>query len=231
MIYENPGRFASFDSGDRLFFTSDTHFSHKAIIQYCNRPFRTVQEMDDTIVGNWNRIVPEDGIVFHLGDFAFGSQSDWRRVRERLNGTIVLIIGNHDMKMYSRQPGLFRELFAYSTQQMTIRVGGRRIILNHYPLLCFTGTFKPDKDKVWQLFGHVHSGPLNDGGLDHPRLRYAFPFQFDVGVDNNGFAPVSWKTVCDRISGNLTKHSFETAQRAVDDYLQDEALQRHHYGI
>ena len=58
--------------GENLFFTSDTHFFHEGIIRFCNRPFGSVEEMNETLIRNWNEKVPEDGTVFHLGDFAFG---------------------------------------------------------------------------------------------------------------------------------------------------------------
>ena len=58
--------------GDRLFFTSDTHFNHTNILQYCNRPFKIVDQMNETIITNWNNVVEPDDIVFHLGDFCLG---------------------------------------------------------------------------------------------------------------------------------------------------------------
>lgn len=56
---------------DKVFFTSDTHFGHSNIIKYCNRPFKDKDEMNETLISNWNKVVPEDGIVIHCGDFAF----------------------------------------------------------------------------------------------------------------------------------------------------------------
>ena len=220
-----------FKDGSRIWFTSDTHFGHANIIGYTNRPFSDVDEMDVVLAANWNRVVGKDDLVFHLGDFCFGTPGDWRSIHERLNGHIVLILGNHDMRMYGKKPELFRDLFEYVSPQMMVRIENRRVILNHCPLLCYSGAFKNEQNATWQLFGHVHSGPLNDKGLDIPRLAYCFPYQYDVGVDNNEFTPISWKTVCDRISGNLTRYNFETMQQFVDEYMRDEALQRHHYGI
>ncbi len=71
---------------------------------------------------------------------------------------------------------------------MSIRVDGQAIVLNHNPFLCYGGSYRG----VWQLFGHVHSGPLSKDGKDFPRLSMLFPSQYDVGVDNNGFMPVSF---------------------------------------
>ena len=48
-------------SGENLFFTSDTHFFHEGIIKFCNRPFESVEEMNETLIRNWNETVPKDG--------------------------------------------------------------------------------------------------------------------------------------------------------------------------
>jgi calcineurin-like phosphoesterase family protein len=85
-------------SGENLFFTSDTHFFHEGIIKFCNRPFESVEEMNETLIRNWNETVPKDGTVFHLGDFAFGGWREWMSAYNRLNGKIYLILGNHDLK-------------------------------------------------------------------------------------------------------------------------------------
>ena len=173
---------------DKLWFTSDTHFFHDNIVRFSGRPFANALEMNEELIRRWNDTVPEDGIVFHLGDFCFGGSKEWNDVLYRLNGKIYLILGNHDMKNIKQG---FMDRFEMVTQQMTIRVGGQSIILNHNPFLCYGGSYRD----VWQLFGHVHSGPLSTTGLDHPRLKMLFPLQYDVGVDNNDFRPVSFAEV------------------------------------
>lgn len=154
--------------------------------------------MNDALIRNWNETVPEDGVVFHLGDFAFGGPREWNNLLSRLHGRIYLIVGNHDMKQ-ARQG--FMSRFTHVSQQMTIRVGGQPIVLNHNPFLCYGGSYR----NVWQLFGHVHSGPLSDQGKDLPRLGVLFPRQYDVGVDNNGFRPVSFREVQQRIEAQVAR--------------------------
>ena len=88
-----------------FWFTSDYHLGHKNIIKYCNRPFKSLEHMNETIIKNHNmRVRPED-TVFHLGDFCFKNSSDVRgegvRVtakqwEEKLNGLIIHVRGNHD---------------------------------------------------------------------------------------------------------------------------------------
>ena len=68
-------------SKDKLFFTSDTHFSHDKILDFTNRPFANMAEHDDGLIERWNKAVPEDGVVFHLGDFCFGGLNRWEEIR------------------------------------------------------------------------------------------------------------------------------------------------------
>ena len=82
---------------------------------------------------------------------------------------------------------------------MTIKVGGQTIVLNHNTFLCYGGSYRD----VWQLFGHVHSGPASHTGLDHPRLQMLFPMQYDVGVDNNDFRPISFAEVKAKIEAQV----------------------------
>lgn len=184
--------------GSNVWFTSDTHFSHENIMKFCRRPFETAEQMNETLIRNWNETVPPDGIVFHLGDFCYGGSAEWTNILSRLNGKIYLVLGNHDMKNIRQG---FMEQFEAVMQQMTIRVDGQSIILNHNPFLCYGGSYRD----VWQLFGHVHSGPLSKTGLDMPRLKELFPLQYDVGVDNNDFRPISFAEVKAKIEAQVEK--------------------------
>lgn len=172
-------------SGKNLFFTADTHFGEKYALRFGNRPFDTVEKMNEGLIRRWNETVPKDGTVFHLGDFG---KPQWRilnNVANRLNGEIYLILGNHDQDDYhSWMLGRFKNVSC----QKEIIVDGQHIILNHSPLLCFGGAY----DGTWQLFGHVHSGPDSLRGKDTHRLIHLYPCQYDVGVDNNDLRPVSF---------------------------------------
>lgn len=175
--------------GSKVFFTSDTHFCHSNIIRFCHRPFKDAEEMNETIIANWNSVVAPDDHVFHLGDFCFGGAAEWTKILNRLNGKIHLIIGNHDMKNLRQG---FIKRFEEVVMQRHILIDNHSIYLNHYPFLCFCGAYKYD---TWQLFGHVHTSE-NMTGLDTSRLQYLYPTQYDVGVDNNNFTPVSYEQVC-----------------------------------
>lgn len=76
--------------------TSDTHFGHKAIIKYCNRPFKDAKTMDRTMIKRWNRVVQPKDTVYHLGDFGLTSKKRKIKIFNKLNGKKILILGNHD---------------------------------------------------------------------------------------------------------------------------------------
>lgn len=192
-----------YDNGPKIFFVSDNHYGHSNIIGFCKRPFENVEEMDKKLIENWNNKVPKDGIVFHLGDFAWGGFNFWKKIREQLNGDIILIKGNHDIKNLTPQAvGLFK----YVAQQMRIEIEGRKIWLNHFPLLCYSGTYRDFNGLEYNLFGHVHlsNHKERNTGRDCDRcFQMLFPTQYDVGVDFNEFAPISWKEVDERIKEQI----------------------------
>lgn len=173
----------------KVFFTSDTHFGHSNIIKYCQRPFNSAEHMDEVLINNWNEVVSPQDIVFHLGDFCFGSDKEWIKILQRLNGTKYLILGNHDLKKIANSSQI-QDYFADINMQMRVVVDKQKMLLNHYPFLCFEGGYQ----NVWQLFGHVHSSK-HSTGLDKERLVHLFPTQYDVGVDNNNYRPVSFAQV------------------------------------
>lgn len=154
-----------------VWFTSDTHFGHAAIIRLCGRPFASVEEMDATLVANWNAVVRPGDEVWHLGDFAYRNAQPAASYLHRLNGRIHLVWGNHDREETRRLPH-----WASSQPYAEISVGGQRLVLFHYAL------------RVWNK---AHRGALHLYGHSHGRLpgdRQCC----DVGVDNPawGYRPV-----------------------------------------
>lgn len=182
-----------------IYFTSDTHFGHDDIIKFCHRPFKDVEEMNSELIRRWNEKVGPDDTIFHLGDFAFGGSDIWNNILKQLNGHKILIIGNHDIK--NLREG-YMQYFDYVGPQLLLNIEERSVYLNHYPFLCYGGSWGSPKNAVYQLFGHVHSGPTSSG-LDTERLVSLFKYQYDVGVDNNNFTPISWSEVKNKIQENV----------------------------
>ena len=145
------------------FFISDNHWQHKNIIQYCNRPFRDssgladVHYMNRTMTEKWNSVVGLEDTVYHLGDFSMGNPGKYR---EKLNGKIVLILGNHDRR--SQCQGHFDEIH----DSLEIDLSGNKILLSHlyYSDMLdnnFDHKFKDKMPKYDQsrilIHGHAHN--------------------------------------------------------------------------
>ena len=185
------------EDGSKVFFTSDTHFGHNAIINFGHRKYKDVEEMNNGIIQNWNSVVKKDDFIFHLGDFAFGGSDLWINTLKQLNGNIILIKGNHDIKNYRDN---YDKFFTFVDNELFIRIGGQSIYLNHYPFLTFAGIFR-DNNPTWQLFGHVHLCPKLEwnNGRDFDRMKYLLPTQYEVGCDLHNYTPISFDFIKERI--------------------------------
>ncbi len=170
-----------------LWFTSDTHFGHENIIQYCYRPFSSVQEMDDKLVENWNRVVKPDETIYHLGDFTLAGENTARTYFQRLDGKIHIVPGGHDWKWLRGEV-----YFSRSGHQViilpllhTIKVPHpnqdtpQLVVLCHYAMRVWDRSHYGS----WHLYGHSH------GNL--PPLENSL----DLGVDNWRYQPLSLKEI------------------------------------
>lgn len=165
----------------KIFFTSDTHFGHTNIIDYLHRPFPGgVSEMDETLITRWNEVIPEDGVVFHLGDFAFCGATRYREIASLLHGRKILVLGNHDHRT------LKEDAWSEIHTQILLKIDRIEVYLNHFPFR----SWPYHSGKVLQLHGHLHSGPSDILGL---------PDQLDVGVDGHDFRPWSWEEIKNKI--------------------------------
>lgn len=183
-----------YQSGDNIFFTSDTHFCHANIIKLCGRPFSDAEEMNEALIKNWNSTVGPNDIIYHLGDFCFAGSAEWHSILGRLNGRIHLVIGNHDEKNLRQG---YEKLFESIVPQAKLFIEGYNVYLNHYPFMCYPG-YKP---YTIQLFGHIHSSHSKFDGLDAVIAKKSLqPSQYDVGVDWNNYAPISWREVIEKIN-------------------------------
>ena len=146
-------------------------------LQYINEiPFKLKSAFDFSFLSEYGRVFK----VFDdqdSGNICFGTEKDGQRYFIKFAGAPT--------EQYNGDPA-----DAIARLKATLPVGKQRIYLNHYPFLCFDGGYKD----VWQLFGHVHTRK-NNTGIDAARLQYLYPMQYDVGVDNNNFTPISFEQV------------------------------------
>lgn len=129
-----------------IYFVSDTHFYHQNVIDFEKRPFKTVEQMNETIINNWNSVVGKDDTVYHLGDFGFGNKTKLIKIGEMLNGKKHLIVGNHDWKYTDT----VLKRFGFCEITRSPFVLNDKYILTHRPQ-------SEIKDGYINLFGHVHS--------------------------------------------------------------------------
>lgn len=115
----------------KTFFTADWHFNHENIIKYCNRPFKTVEEMNDKIIKNYNRLVNSGDVVYFLGDAGFHRDGSLRNnLAKMIHGSKILIIGNHDKQGRNAYIDMgFQAVMDYAE----IKIGKNIITLSHYP--------------------------------------------------------------------------------------------------
>lgn len=131
-------------------YIADLHFDHADIISYDNRPFDSVEEMNEALVSNWNRVVGPEDLTWILGDFCAGGAERWRELLQRLSGKKALIAGNHDDPETVRA---VRDLLEDAAEYREITDGGRHVVLCHYPILAFHDHYFGR----YHLYGHVHT--------------------------------------------------------------------------
>lgn len=165
----------------KLYFTSDTHFGHHAVIGYTHRPWKDVDEMDAALIDGWNSVVPADGWLFHLGDVSFRGNAATLDILGRLHGRKVLLRGNHDHGLSAACKAMFEGIHDY----LELKVEAQRIVLCHFAFESWNAMHRG----AWHLHGHSHGS-----------LR-AFGRRVDVGVDCWNGKPMSFdelRTIIDQ---------------------------------
>lgn len=167
-----------------VWFTSDTHYGHKSIIEYAKRPYADADEMDEAMIANWNAIVKPGDRVYHLGDFALCSAERATKIAKRLLGQKFLVFGNHDKRL--RKDANFLSQWSWTRDLTQVEVDDQKIVLCHYAMRVWAGSHKG----TWQLYGHSHGSLKED-----PHAR-----SIDVGVDCWSYTPVAFENVRARMS-------------------------------
>jgi calcineurin-like phosphoesterase family protein len=190
------------ETGQKLWFTSDTHYGHTNICRGVSnwkdfngnvpikqtRDFKTLYHMNDAIVESINNVVGENDILFHLGDWSFGGFENIAEFRNRIVcKNIHLILGNHDHHIENNRDDI-QDLFSSVNQYLRLQVsvypgtvlhtGKVDLVLMHYPIASWHNM----NDNVIHLHGHVHLPP---------NKKLAQGKAMDVGVDGNGLIPYS----------------------------------------
>lgn len=158
----------------KTFLISDTHFGHKGVTQFLRedgtklRPWDSVEEMDEALIANWNKVVSPNDKVYHLGDVVINRKA--LKTLWRLNGTKVLIKGNHDLFKLDEYTPFFKDIRAYHVLD--------KFLLAHIPV-------HPDSLERWkgQIHGHLHANKVDD------------PRYFNVSVENINYTPIDFEAI------------------------------------
>jgi calcineurin-like phosphoesterase family protein len=168
------------------FFAADTHFFHKNICKYTHRPFSSVEEMNETLINNWNSVVSDGDEVFFLGDFSFGNASQVKDILFRLKGQIKIVYGNHDSSLKQFLKGInnypeLKKRIQILGDYAEIKINGQEITLCHYAMK----VWKNSSRLSYSLFGHSHGNLPDD----------PHSLSMDVGVDCCNYFPISFEQV------------------------------------
>jgi calcineurin-like phosphoesterase family protein len=167
-----------------VFLIGCTHFGHQNMCEFLNedgtkvRPFKTAFDMDEVLVGNWNAVVKAEDKVYMLGDVAMSKKA--LEILPHLNGTKVLIKGNHDVYRLKDYTPYFKDIR-----------GSHKLndcILTHIPI-------HRDSINRWSggnIHAHLHNKRvLLDGKID--------PLYFNVSVENINYTPITLEEVLIRM--------------------------------
>lgn len=167
------------DSSEKVFFVSDFHYDHDKSFIWGVRGYKNVEEMNETQVRNWNSVITNNDVVFHLGDLKFGRNITYESVLRRLNfKRIYLMPGNHFSGYQDIVENMVGHcgylLDGYKEVQpipnyFELWYRKQFIVLCHYPI----GSWNKIRKGSYQLFGHCHGTYKNISGK-----------QIDVGFDN-----------------------------------------------
>ena len=193
------------EEGAKCWFTSDQHFCHSNVMNFCNRPWDDVKDMNKALTDNWNEVVGEKDVVFILGDF-YWKKDCWetkRKLDELKAGHIFIVLGNHDIKDQFIKCGKRIEVISDTAM---IFVSGidedkpsreHEFMVSHFPL----ATWPHFRRGTINLHGHIHSGPRTRNEIDVPGfdLDLKKDLTYDVGVDNNEYYPVEIRDILNKL--------------------------------
>ena len=178
----------------KKFITSDLHFSHANIQKFCpatRSRFKDVAHMDEQLILEWNQIVSHEDEVYILGDVAFCSAAKAVVIMRRLNGSKILIEGNHDIK--NLKDPVFRSCFTEVHPYLRMTHNGTLICMFHFPIYEWDQMHRG----AVHFYGHVHGKKT---GMEKYRAR-------DVAFDATGnVVTLLDDMIADALKGEIKAH-------------------------
>lgn len=173
------------DFDRNIFVTSDTHYGHANIIKYCNRPFSSVEEMNEVMIERHNAVVREKDIIYHLGDVYMSMKG---KFLEKLTGRKRLILGNHDTGKDQYLHQFFQKIDIWRMWPEF------NLLLSHVPVHA-SSLYKVKAN----LHGHIHQNLVMDEKKSSewglvPDDRY-----INACVEHNDYRPVNIEEFAARV--------------------------------
>lgn len=184
--YAEGSEYVYFNEGgdimtQRTFFIGCTHFGHDDIIKYENRPFKSVEEMDNTMIENWNKTVRINDVIIVAGDFCFCDKKRATEILSQLNGYKILVMGNHDRE---------------KNNEWFLEVGFNEVI--NYPI-CVDGFFWVSHEPMYlnnnmpyvNIHAHIHS------------KKYDNKHYINVCVECINYTPIEFHAIKGMFKGEI----------------------------
>ena len=160
---------------------SDTHFGHEGILKFKDdkdnvvRDFTCVADMDELMIQNWNKVVKQGDLIYHLGDVFFGPKENFQKMWPRLKGSKRLIVGNHDDIKYLSSGGFFQKVMMWRCWKEF------NMIMSHVPI------HMSEERSSYNVHGHIHQN--NSPTKDH----------YNVCVEKQNYCPIHIEDLAERM--------------------------------
>lgn len=176
-----------------IYFISDPHIGHSKIIEMCNRPYDSIEDMDNDFISKWNKKVQHNDIIFIIGDLVFSHKPDGvKELLSKLKGRKILIVGNHDL--YLEKSSFDKSLFEDIQDYYELKYKDSLFVLSHYPLT----SWNKSRYGSYHLHGHSHNKKeYNTFNIENGIRKY------DVGFDANDGTPVSIEEIIEKFGDNF----------------------------
>lgn len=159
----------------KVFFTSDPHLGHKNLVEGLRN--MSVEECDNLIISNWNRVVSKRDRVYVLGDLVMEKHNILKNYIPKLNGTIVVSPGNHCTKRVCQEYHNLGIIVVGSLEY-------KDFILTHIPIheACLA-------EYRGNIHGHIHiPGLLNNECINNPKY-------YNVNTELHDYTPVEFNKI------------------------------------
>ena len=164
-----------------IYVTSDLHLCHDRGFIYEPRGFQNIDDMNKTIIKNWNNIVNPEDDVYCLGDIMLNDNEAGLNFLKQLKGNIHIVLGNHDTDTRAK---LYKTCYNVVEVELALKIkyNGYHFFMTHYP--CFTGNLEKESLKkcLCNLYGHTHQTT---------NFYQDIPFMYHVGMDSHNCTPIS----------------------------------------